>query len=405
MIGTSIIEINTDIIDEKRNLTILNMEYRDGCAGRRLWYNYICNICGYVGWHRKSAIDKGTRCQCCSGEFVVKGINDLATKRPDLIEYFYNKTDSYTNTIGSNKYVDIICPTCKNIKNMCITNLVRNGLSCTKCSDGIPKTEKFVYNILHQLNASFIYQYKPSWSQGKKYDFAIFKDGQTIVVETHGDQHYEEKPHFKQTLLEIQSNDSLKYDLALCNGVEKYIVINCSKTNFDYMKENVINSALSQMYNLSNINWDDVLENTNRTLLKSVAEIWNGDILDCTSKTVADSLNISKTTAKKYLKMCSTLGMVSYNPLEETKKNNQRTSSRKNIKYVNTREINIYKDNALLKTHISARELESSSIELYGVFLRFQNIWQVCNGKMKTYKGYYFSYAEVERIILTEKRR
>ena len=61
---------------------------------------------------------KGQGCACCSGDIVVKGINDIATTHPKMIQYFVNKEDIYTHSYSSNEKILMKCPNCGYIKKL-----------------------------------------------------------------------------------------------------------------------------------------------------------------------------------------------------------------------------------------------------------------------------------------------
>ena len=68
------IEVGTHIKDEKRDLTIIDLEIRERKRNDRKslvkenFYKFRCNACGYIGWieeYRLLNIKCG--CLCCSG--------------------------------------------------------------------------------------------------------------------------------------------------------------------------------------------------------------------------------------------------------------------------------------------------------------------------------------------------
>ena len=77
-------------------------------------------------------------------------------------------------------------------------------------------------------------------------------------METHGKQHYEDgfKGCGGRTLEEEQQNDKNKYELAIKNGIKQqnYIVIDCSKSDLEFIKNNIINSRLNELFNLNKNN-------------------------------------------------------------------------------------------------------------------------------------------------------
>ena len=84
------ININKNIVDEYRDIVIIDREYRKNSKGqRRKWYKFKCNKCGWEeGWIEESHLISGRGCSCCYGKTVVKGINDIATTNPKLVKYF-----------------------------------------------------------------------------------------------------------------------------------------------------------------------------------------------------------------------------------------------------------------------------------------------------------------------------
>lgn len=67
------IKTNDIIKDGKRDLTIIDREYRNkerenGRIEIQKWYKYKCNECGYEGWITEgSLLGQGTGCACCTG--------------------------------------------------------------------------------------------------------------------------------------------------------------------------------------------------------------------------------------------------------------------------------------------------------------------------------------------------
>ena len=74
------VEIGQTFKDEKRDLTIIDREYRLQKSNNQdtKWYKYHCNICGAELWMIESDLLNGTICACCSNKTVVKGINDIS---------------------------------------------------------------------------------------------------------------------------------------------------------------------------------------------------------------------------------------------------------------------------------------------------------------------------------------
>lgn len=285
------IEIGQVFKDNKRDMEIIDKEYKDkitsdGYKQNCKWYKYKCNKCGWnEGWIIENHLLNGQGCACCKNQVVVKGINDITTTHPNLVKYFVNIEDAYTHTYSSNKKSNLKCPYCEFEREMVISNIYNQGFSCSKCGDGISYPEKFMTNILQQLKEQkkiedFIVQFSKAdttWCNNYRYDFYFEHNNKKYIIETHGEQHYEENTNFKISLKENRENDKLKKDLAISNGIkeENYIVIDCRKSELEFIKQNILNSRLNELFDLSNIDWLSIGEKSERNLVKEVCDYWN----------------------------------------------------------------------------------------------------------------------------------
>jgi len=198
---------------------------------------------------RKSVIDLCRKCSDDKNKNKKKDSkkkkNCLAYTHPEIAKLVLNKELSYQLTHGSGKKVDFVCGCGKIIKDKTVHTVVRRGLSCPECSDGISYPEKFMFNLLDQLDIDFESQKIFNWSENKRYDFYIPK--YDCIIETHGLQHYKHTG-FDRTLEEEQRNDDLKEKLAKENGIENYIVIDCRKSEMEWIKNKVLDSKLKAFF-------------------------------------------------------------------------------------------------------------------------------------------------------------
>ena len=75
--------------DDKRDITIIDIETRRNKEKNQKWYKYKCNKCGWnEGWIEETKLIDKRGCSCCRGFTVVKGINDVATSNPNVVKYF-----------------------------------------------------------------------------------------------------------------------------------------------------------------------------------------------------------------------------------------------------------------------------------------------------------------------------
>lgn len=326
------INIGTIFKDSKRNITIIDKEYRitskiSDKTGKTIltnekWYRYNCNICGWnEGWVLENTLTSRQQgCSCCRGLTVVRGINDVATTHPHLVKYFINIEDAYNHTIGSGKTVKMKCPICNSVKELKIETLRKQGFGCNICSDGISYPEKVVGNILKEFNIDFTPQYSKTndcWCKNYRYDFYFEYNGESYIIETHGMQHFQEKfkgSSWGSSLEDVQNNDKNKKDLAMQN-VDHYIIIDCRYSDLEYIKQNILQSDLSKIFNFKDIDWIKIGKLCEKSLVKDVCDYWEkwySDNIRLSALKIANVFKIGETTAREYLKRGTQLGWCSY---------------------------------------------------------------------------------------------
>ena len=384
------IDIGTRFQDKKRDIIIMNREVRtkynqDGSFRRyEKWYKYHCNICGWDEcWAEEShLISQRQGCSVCNNKTIVKGINDIATTHPCLVKYFVNVEDTYTHSCASNDKVVLKCLDCGKEKEMIINNLFKRGFNCSICSDKISYGEKFVINILNQLQLDFQTQLSKamlSWCQDYRYDFYFELSGEKYVIETNGLQHYKEcTGNWKKKLKEQQLVDKLKKELALSNGIkeENYIVIDCRYSELEFIKQNILNSNLAKVLNFSKIDWLKAEEFTCSNLVK-VACDYKKSNPNITTTEIGELMGYSRDSIVRWLKKGKKIGWCSY------------TNS-------NYKLIGMFKDGILLEMFESATEIMRQSEKLFGIKLICGEISKICNINSKRhgnqYKGFTFKY-------------
>ena len=289
-------------------------------------YRYKCLNCGNIDCIGEYNIDKGNGCSVCSNNKVVRGINDIATTQPHLIKYFVNIEDAYKYSYLSGKKVLMKCLNCNYEKETIISTLYSQGFSCKKCGDGISYPNKFIFNMLQQLlNTNFETEKIFRWAEDKRYDFYIPNIG---IIEVHGMQHYQKSTKnskFAHTLKEEQENDKLKEQLAKDNGIENYIIIDCRRSEMEWIKNSILNSKLTVLFNLNKINWLKCEEFACKSMINVVCNLWNNGIKS--SLEIRKILKIARSTVILYLKRGAILNWVDYD--SNKAKTNPRLNCRK----------------------------------------------------------------------------
>lgn len=375
------IKIHEHVKDNKRDLVIIDKKYKKDKKGQNCkYYKYHCNKCGYEGWAIESGLlTLGKGCACCSRTVTVKGINDIATTDPWMIEYLVNEEDAYKYTYGSNIKVPMKCLDCGNIKEIRPYELNKHGFSCSKCGDGISYPEKFIFSLLYQLNIDFKTQYSPSWCGMYRYDFYI--PNKELIVEVHGLQHYiqQGKTSKFKTLKEQQKIDNRKEILAKENGIKHYIQLDCRESSLEFIKNSVLNSELIKLFDLNLVNWNVCDESSTSNLAKNICDYYMRN-KDMFLKDIANEFKIGKNTVSKYLKKGKELGWCDH----------EEHSTWRYTGVFDKRVICI----ELQEIFKSATECSKILKERYNENFLASSISAVCRGDRKSHKGFHFEYVD-----------
>ncbi|MCM3387344.1 zinc-ribbon domain-containing protein [Ureibacillus chungkukjangi] len=255
--------------------------------------------------------NNGTNCPFCQEHCnqVLIGFNDMWTTNPELASLLANPEDGYKYMQSSSKKLDWECPDCgETVRGKSANNVKKQGINCGICKDNLSIGEKIIYSLLIANKHDFVFDGNFDWSKNRRYDFYLPK--YNIIIELHGLQHYKQTDRASgRTLEEEQENDQYKYEMAVENGIESYIVIDCRKSDFNYIKENVLKSELVSLLNIDEGSFAELSFKSN--LLTTMSwNLWN-EGLSVTE--IADKLKIYRNTITKYLILGSSLGKCNYN--------------------------------------------------------------------------------------------
>lgn len=272
--------------------------------------------CGHVFTTKALNVFAGdSKCPYCSGKKILIGFNDLWSTYPDAAKMLLDHNDGYKVTYSSGKKLNWICPNCHTLYNKAVFDVTTRGLRRIHCSDNFPIGEKIIHALLKYLNIDFEYQKKFEWSNNKIYDFYI-KD-KNLIIEVNGIQHYCGKSKFTHTTLSsIQENDKYKLEIALDNGIENYIYIDSSSSDFITIRDNLLESKLVYLLpidNLTNDDWIAIGKKSSRSFFVICIEMWNNGL--CVNQ-IRDFLKINDDTVRRYLISGNKLGLCDYNTTE-----------------------------------------------------------------------------------------
>lgn len=297
-----------DVVNDMR---IIHRFYEQGKKSRIKKYKYQCLKCGYIGDKTENDM-LNKKCPICANNgFVDKDINSIKITHPQIYKMITdNDADSYS--YGSAHKVHWECQFCKKINFTAIKNLTSNKpTGCQFCGDGVSYPEKILYNVFSFISNTFEKHKSFEWSEGRVYD-AFDMD---IFTEIHGSQHYIKS--FEKcggrTLEEEIENDKYKHKLAISNheNLVDYVVIKAYPETFDNIKQAILNSRLTQYYDLSKVNWNYVRKQAESSLVVEVGELYNfNDNIDDISK----HFQLDKSTVYRYLHKATELGICNFIP-------------------------------------------------------------------------------------------
>ena len=221
-----------------------------------------------------------------------------------------------SHTPSSGQRVQIPCPDCGEIKHTTVTTVTRRGDLCCKCGDTNSYPNKFVFHILKQLHIQTQCEWIPQWDKNIRYDDYLPK--YNIIIENHGLQHYEDVG-FGRTLAEEQENDRIKYEKAMAHNIDEYIVLDCRKSEVDWIKRSIMASKLPQIFGFTeeDIDWFAADEYATKNIIKQMCVEWENGL------TMADAslkYGVSEGTIREWLKKGAKFGWCGYDPKWRYKK-------------------------------------------------------------------------------------
>ena len=313
----------------------------------------------------------------------------LCNHNPELLSCIKNKKDAEKYTYASHKEIEWICPDCHETFFKRISYMTRRGFICSKCATNDSYPNKFMMEILRQLNIDYIREYSPEWIKPKRYDFYFIYDNQKYIIEMDGAFHYVYNYKNNTSVSESQKIDRKKDEIANANGCHM-IRINSNyrnvKSRLSYIKNNILNSELKLIFDLSNINWNRCEQYASTSLIKTINDLWNDGL---SKSEIRQKIKLGKTTIDSYLEIGKRLGLSDYRP------GIRHYISDDNKKYLKVQD----KDNNILCVHLGISDFSRESTKLIGHKIGISQIYRYLKGSINNRKGLKFSYASKEEYI------
>jgi hypothetical protein len=360
-------------------LRVIGTYYKDGED-----VLHKCSICSSEWLCVPSRILQGQGCPVCSGRRIggpPEYYNSIwASKHRDFFSKYMTEEQMKSIMPYSTKTITVICPDCGRLKNIKPDQVTSSHTIRCPCGDGMSYPNKFMFNLLEQLKIDFIPEYTDVWSERCRYD--DFIPNIKCIIENHGRQHYEEVAFTERTLTEEKTNDEKKMELALANGVQKYIIIDCRHANANWIKKSIMNSDLPRILGFSetDINWDQCDIFAHKNLAKEICEYYKAHS-NMLIQDIAKHFNLSRSTIRKYLAIGNKYGWCNYSTQNSYKTKGKALSGRNNPSAAKVYCI----DNGRVF------ECQKDAIKLLNLSA-ISHIPDCCSGKRKSAGGYRWKY-------------
>ena len=342
-------------------------------------------------------VSEGNGCPKCARKSngkryskAVQGKNDIATLYPQLVKVFKNKEDSLYYKPQSNKKIELMCPYCKVEKMIPIYSLVSRGFSCDVCGDGVSYPNKIGRMFVLQLPVENIkFEWHPAWLSGmRRYDIKFEFNQKEYVIEMDGHQHFVENVSFtRKKLAKIQSEDALKDQFCKDNNV-KIFRIDCRNNTLEWIKEQILQSELNEMFDLTLIDWKKCEQYAANSLIVETAKLWNDgyDLLE-----ISEQLKVSRDSIQHYIKTADNIGLVKYEKERGKKKGIEKNSRR--VRWIDTG-----------KEYINCKICADEIFKQTGIKVTVSGIRAAAAGICTHTKGLHFEFCDrQEKEYMMEK--
>jgi hypothetical protein len=302
-----------------------------------------------------------------------------------------SEEDAKKHTSCSTYKINVTCPYCKKTKNKKISDIHNAKTIGCSCSDGKSYLSKYLHDLLTQLNIKFETEVKYKWNIYKTLDNKIHKASIDFVIS------YKERQipleadgafHRKDNDMNGQTKEESEY-------IDKQRDCNCLKyldeetiriSDVGNIKDNILNSKLSTMFNLSSIDWYKCERFALSNFANNVCGYWNNKKEFETTADLSRIFCVSSPTIRKYLKKGNELGWCLYDSKKEQYKTSVKNGKNNGIK------VEIFKEGKSLGVFDSCADVERESEKLFGIKLFKGNIASVCRKERAQHKGYTFKY-------------
>jgi hypothetical protein len=256
----------------------------------------------------------GCKCPACfgsnNGGVLDIGVNDIHTLRPDLGKYLLNPDDAYKYSPYSDKKIEWKCPDCEYVFKRKIGSVSLHGFSCKLCGNKTSYGERFIMALLDTLNVEYIPQFMPQWVDHSRYDFYFKLNEINYIIEVDGGFHFINNNMSGESVEDVLQKDIRKEQEAIKRNFEIIrIDYYYKKDRYAYIVNSIMNSKLSELFDLSTIDFVEIDKKASGSLLIKISDAWNSYI-EKSSKKIMSDFNISSDIARSILYHASDIGLI-----------------------------------------------------------------------------------------------
>ena len=177
--------------------------------------------------------------------------------------------------------------------------------------------------------------------------------------------------------------DKIKNQLAREHNF-KLIRIDCDYKNarykaFDYIKTHILNSELALLLPLDKINWEQCKKIAKNSIMVQICDMWENQHCNC--KTIADTLQLHRTTVCTYLKRGFDIGLC---PSYSTEESLNRRDNKKRIALI--------KEGVIISVFSDGNQCATDLTRKMGIIFKPKQIRSCANGYLSHYHGLNFKY-------------
>lgn len=250
--------------------------------------------------------------------------------RNEFHKYF--KDPETLKGIGSSsrEYLDCVCPYCGTERKNTPVNLIKRGFRCNICDVKISYPEKFMGTLLKMNNIKFETQKRFKDCKNKsELPFDFYIPEKNLIIETHGEQHYEYRKEARYCNETTLINDKIKKEYCKANNIE-LVVIDCRESEFYFIYNSVLKSKIGFLLETIDKNTfkHSIIENYKITNIKEIIKEYKQEV---SILQISKKHDISRARVRSLLKRAG-----EYSPRGGNRNNGKKVICLNNLKIYDT---------------------------------------------------------------------